>query len=264
MKIEEVDRMQNHRIFQELGARKLMEEQLVRSLKEGLPLFVTLTAYNLSRAGISFYGLLARRQENKPTNWLTIRLADHPLWLLEAQQVSIEFGNPADLLGITAKVQQFFQDPQAEDYFYDLLPLEIAVLQFLDECQKQGLIWAVRLPEAIFAGHKKFPLDLKSDFMKADLFLGDRNNLNNFMLPVEAKSFQAALAVLFGRNLLFAQFSRGRLLRLLPTNQWIQPIIKQRTTDDHGWEKQLSDQYGEQLIAAYEKAKQSRDSNFLL
>lgn len=145
-----------------------------------------------------------------------------------------------------------------------MLPLEIAVLQFLDECQKQGLVWAVRLPKTIFAGHKKLPLDLKSDFMKADLFLGDRNNLNHLMLPVEAKPFQAELAVLFGRNLLFSQFSRGRLLRLLPTNQWIQPIIKQRTTNHHDWKKQIAGHYGKKLIEVYEKAKKSRDSNFLL
>lgn len=79
--------MQDNQLIQTLGTRKLMEWQLLQSLKKGLPPFVTLTAYNLSRTGISFYGLLTRKQKNKPTNWLTLRLADHPLWLLEAQQV---------------------------------------------------------------------------------------------------------------------------------------------------------------------------------
>ena len=248
-------RMQDNHFYQKLESRKLMEEQLIWSLKKGLPPTIKLMAYNLSRTGISFYGLLVRKQEKGPSSWLTIRLADHPLWLQEAQQVSIEFGNPADLLGITAKIKQLFQSPKAEDYFYDLLPLEISVLQFLNECQKQGLIWAIRLPEAIFASHKKLPLNLKSDFMEADLFLGDRNNLNNFMLSVEAKLFQTELAVLFGRNLLFSQFSRGHLLRLLPTNQWIQPIIEQRAADNQEWKNQIASYYGEQLIEAYETEK---------
>ena len=39
--------------------------------------------------------------------------------------------------------------------------------------------------------------------MQADLFLGNRNNLNALLLPVEAKDFQTELARLFGRNLLF-------------------------------------------------------------
>ncbi len=98
-------------------------------------------------------------------------------------------------------------------------------------------------------------LDLESDFIETDLFLGNRNNLNAMLLPVEAKDYQAELATLFGRNLLFSQFARGRLLRLLPTNQWIQPIIEYGETKESDWKKQLANDYGQQLLDVYEKGK---------
>src|SRR5699024_2309906 len=79
-----------------LDSRKLMEEQLINELKRGLPPSVKLVAYNYSHAGTSLYALLQRKQNRKTPEWLTLRLADHPLWLEETQQVFIEFGNPAN------------------------------------------------------------------------------------------------------------------------------------------------------------------------
>lgn len=75
------------------------------------------------------------------------------------------------------------------------------------------------------------------------------------LLSVEAKEYQAELAVLFGRNLLFSQFTRGRFLRLLPTNQWIQPIIEYGTVTGSDWKKQIANEYGQQLLDVYEKGK---------
>ena len=117
------------------------------------------------------------------------------------------------------------------------------------------MVWAIRLPEEIFAARKQLPLNLEVDFMQADLFLGNRNNLNALLLPVEAKDFQTELARLFGRNLLFSQFARGRLLRLLPTNQWIQPIIETRTAKEASWEDQIVSEYGQELLAVYKKGR---------
>lgn len=238
-----------------LNARRLMENYLINGLKQGLPSSVKLIAYNYSRAGTSLYALLYRKQKSGAPKWLTLRLADHPLWLKEAQQFFIDFGNPADVSSLTTKVSRLFKSSKVADYFYELSPSEIAVLQFLDACQKQGMIWAVRLPEQIFAARKQLSLDLESDFIETDLFLGNRNNLNAMLLPVEAKDYQAELATLFGRNLLFSQFARGRLLRLLPTNQWIQPIIEYGETKGSDWKKQLANDYGQQLLDVYEKGK---------
>ena len=117
------------------------------------------------------------------------------------------------------------------------------------------MIWAVRLPEKIFAARKQITLDLKNDFIETDLFLGNRNNLNTMLLPVEAKEYQAELAVLFGRNLLFSQFARSRLLRLLPTNQWIQPVIKSGITKGKDWKEQIANVYGQELLNVYKKGE---------
>ena len=240
---------------QNLDTRKLMETQLVSLLKEGLPSSIKLVAYNFSRAGTSLYALLCRKDKKGTLEWITLRLTDHPLWLKGAQQLVLNFGNPADLSRLATQVEYLFKKPETKHYFYKLSSREIAVLQFLDACQKRGMIWAVRLPEDIFAARKKLSLDLKSDFMQSDLFLGNRNNLNTMLLAVEAKKFQNELAVLFGRNLLFSQFARGRLLRLLPTNQWIQPIIKSEAHKEKDWEKQIAKKYGAQLLEVYEKGK---------
>lgn len=238
-----------------LDSRKLMEEQLISSLKRGLPSTVKLIAYNFSRVGDSLYALLCQKQKTGTLEWLTLRLAGHPMWLKEAQQLFIDFGSPADLNRLAIQVEDLFKKPKVNDYFYKLSSLEIAVLRFLDACQKQNMIWAVRLPENIFAARKEIPFDLKSDFIEANLFLGDRNNFNTMLLPVEAKKYQSELAVLFGRNLLFSQFTRGRFLRLLPTNQWIQPIIESEKVKENDWKEQIANEYGQQLIDVYEKGK---------
>ncbi|SHE71356.1 hypothetical protein SAMN02745249_00995 [Atopostipes suicloacalis DSM 15692] len=245
----------HHDLNYYLDSRKLMEKQLINKLKQSLPPSVKLIAYNYSHAGTSLYALLQRKQQAKTLEWLTLRLADHPLWLENAQQLFINFGNPADLGSLAKKLTVLFENPKVEDYFYKLTPSEIAILQFLDACQKQGMIWAVRLPEKIFAARKQITLDLKNDFIETDLFLGNRNNLNTMLLPVEAKEYQAELAVLFGRNLLFSKFARSRLLRLLPTNQWIQPVIKSGITKGKDWKEQIANVYGQELLNVYKKGE---------
>lgn len=247
--------MPDKETIHQLKSRKIIEKQLNLTLEKGLPPTIRLIAYNYSRAGTSLYALLHRKIKANPSEWLTLRLADHPLWLKEAQQLSLDFGNPVDLRGLANKIHQLFMRSEVDHYFYVLSLQEVAVLQFLDECQKRGLIWAIHLPEEIFAARKQVPLDLNSDFMEAELFLGNRNNLNHLMLPVESKEFQTELAVLFGRNLLFSQFSRGHMLRLLPTNQWIQPIINQASENSNNWEKRMVNGYGQRLMDVYEEAK---------
>lgn len=124
----------------DLDSRKLMEEQLISSLKRGLPSTIKLMAYNFSRAGTSLYALLSRKQKTGALEWLTLRLAGHPLWLKEAQQLFIDFGSPADLSRVAIKVEDLFEKPKVNDYFYTLSSLEIAILQFIDACQKQNMI----------------------------------------------------------------------------------------------------------------------------
>jgi hypothetical protein len=238
-----------------LDTRKLMEKQLVSELKKGLPSSVKLSAYNFSRTANSLYALLSRKKDTGEVEWLTLRLADHPLWLKEAQQLSIDFGNPIDISGLADKVARLFKQPKVEDYFYQFTTLEKAVLQFIDACQREGMVWTLRLPEEHAVAPKERPLDLNSDFTEMPLFLGNRNNPNKLLLSVKAKEFQTELGLLFGRNLLFSQFARGQLLRLLPTNQWIQLIIAEGTTKKSNWKKQISKEYEQELLDVYEKGK---------
>lgn len=242
-----------------IATQQIMITYLVESLKQGLPTNMSLVSYNISRAGISLYGLL-HREQGENSAWMTLRLTDHPLWLENAQQLFLDFGNPADLYHLEKRINELFDDTTVEKYFYKISALEVAILKFLDACQRHNLVWAVRLPEEIFAGKKKIPLDLENEFMTFDLYLGDRNNFNNLLLYVDSKEFQKQLAVLLGRNLLFSQFTRGSMLRLLPTNQWIQPIIKDTQTDENNWEEQISAEFGSELIEIYKKGKNDKNN----
>ncbi|MEL5941113.1 hypothetical protein WN865_16495, partial [Tetragenococcus halophilus] len=154
----------------------------------------------------------------------------------------------------TAISKVFSCDMKAKNC-YQMTNSELAVLELLDSCQRNGLVWAVRLPEEIFTAFKKQPLDLQKDFMQAEVFLTNRNNVNALLLPFTIPCFQAQLAKLYGRNLLFSQFSRHHLLKLLPTNQWIQPMLEkeQKLLD---WRQQIIYDYGEDFYQRCQQALQ--------
>lgn len=236
-----------------LQIKYLVREQLLYEITSGLPQEVKLIAYNFSRSNMSMYSLLCRENNVGDLEWLTLRTADHSMWLKNAEQISIDLGNPADLTHLSIKIKCLFEDSITDSYYYRMSYVNLAILQLIDECQQHGIIWAVRLPEEIFAAKKQMPLDLNKEFMETDLFLGSRNNLNSLLVSVHSKKFQLQLAKIFGRNLLFSQFSGHSLLKLLPTNQWIQPII-QRETSSSNWKEIIADEYGQSLIDTCEKA----------
>lgn len=210
--------------------RTLGQRQMIMILKKELPSFISLFAYNISKTDMSVYTLLYQTGNQGQNYWMTLRLADHSLWLKHAQQVSLDLGSPADLIRLSEKIQKQILSEENVKNWYQLTKKDIAILYLLDKCQKNGLVWAVRLPEEIFAAFKKRPLDLQVDFMKAELFLTNRNNVNSFLLSVQNHDFHKQLAKLYGENLLFSQFSRHHLLKLLPTNQWVQPMLKKEPT----------------------------------
>src|SRR5699024_704161 len=123
-----------------------MEKQLINELQKGLPPVIKLIAYNYSHAGTSLYALLCQKRNERVPECLTLRIADHPLWLENAQQLFIDYGKPADLSRLAVKIDSLFKEPKTLDYFYKLSSSEITVLQFFDACQKQGIICAIRLP----------------------------------------------------------------------------------------------------------------------
>ncbi|GBG94169.1 hypothetical protein LFYK43_06280 [Ligilactobacillus salitolerans] len=170
--------------------------------------------------------------------WLTLRTADHPLWLQNAQQLQFDFGNPADLLHLPQKLTESLRSERKA--FFSLPTSELCLLKFLLELEKKGLICALSLPSAIAKAHKSLSFDLNSDFLAAPLYLGKRNNLNQLLLPVNDPEFQKALAILYGRNFFFSQFNGHHLLKLLPTVQWILPILTQKLSETLDWQSYLS------------------------
>ncbi|MDN6639575.1 MAG: hypothetical protein L0L10_02215 [Tetragenococcus sp.] len=233
--------------------RKLGQKYIVTTLKKELPSTVSLLAYNISKTDMSVYNLLCQTENETQNKWMTLRIADHPLWLENAQQVSLDIGSPADLIHLPEAIQKVFSRYENTDQWYQMSKNDIAVLSLLDQCQQKGLVWAVRLPEEIFAAFKKRPLDLQTDFMEAELFLTNRNNVNSFLLPIHLSCFQAQLAQLYGRNLLFSQFARHHLLKLLPTNQWVQPVLQKEQTN-FDWQQLIIHNYGTDFYQKCQKA----------
>ena len=74
-------------------------------------------------------------------------------------------------------------------------------------------------------------------FMTQDFYLGKRNNLNHLLLPIKDEEFQKIVARLYGRNFLFSQFSGHSLLKLLPTNQWILPVLSDLDQKNTNWQQ---------------------------
>ncbi|GAA5421978.1 hypothetical protein KV134_10260 [Tetragenococcus halophilus] len=235
--------------------RKIGQKQIVETIRLRLPYAVTLFAYNISKTDMSVYSLLHQNTAEAGNLWMTLRVADHPLWLKNAQQVSIDIGSPADLTRLPTTISKVLSCDMKTKNCYQMTNSELAVLELLDSCQRNGLVWAVRLPEEIFTAFKKRPLDLQKDFMQAEVFLTNRNNVNALLLPFTIPCFQAQLAKLYGRNLLFSQFSRHHLLKLLPTNQWIQPMLEkeQKLLD---WRQQIIYDYGEDFYQRCQQALQ--------
>lgn len=208
----------------QIKIRRLQQEQLAKLIYQAIPVDWKKVASNLAKKDRSIYVLLKNNQQEC---WLTLRLADHPIWLLHAQQLTLDLGNPLDLLNVAKQIKLEFSSSRLITYTYVWTMEELTVLRLLYELQQKGLVFAIHLKAATFLAFKAQPLDLQTDFMLADLFLTQRNNVNKLKIPVTNQTFQQKLALLFGRNLLFSQFSRHHLLKLLPTNQWIQPVLRQ-------------------------------------
>ncbi|GAF41641.1 hypothetical protein JCM14202_3596 [Agrilactobacillus composti DSM 18527 = JCM 14202] len=122
-------------------------------------------------------------------------------------------------------------------------PLDRALLQFLLYLARQQLVFFVRLPAVLAAQHKGAVFDSTQNLKTTQLMLGDRNNVNRLLLPVELVAVQQKLVDFYGMNLLFSQFTAHQLLRLMPTNQWLQTIL-QLTPAPNTWSALLRQGYG--------------------
>lgn len=233
---------------------------LKAAVQAGLPQGVQLAAANYARSSASSYWLLSWSSAAMPPIWLTLRIATHPHWLTHVQQVEVVRPALPDLTGLSAAVRQALASPAAAAARYQFTPLELAVLRQLLVLADHKLVWLVQMTPAIAASHKGRSFDLQNDFRRLPLFLGDRNNVNNLLVPVSAPAFQDKLIDFFGANLLFSQFSSHYMLKLLPTIQWLKPMLAADARIVH-WPPQLAAAYGKNFMTTVAQTIHRADHN---
>ncbi|MCD2257138.1 hypothetical protein ACNAN0_08180 [Agrilactobacillus fermenti] len=217
-----------HRQLEQLAksTESQYRQQMLAAVGEALPLGVHIVGVNFAHDSVSSYWLLSR-QKGQHMQWLTLRIANHPSWLKNAQQIEViwsQFDHPGNLM---PRIRYLLARTDYEVPWFRLDSLSQAILQYCLFLERKRLVWYIRLPIVIAQHHKQRPIDLKTDFPKAHLLLGDRNNPNKGLKCLDSPDFQSRLGQLYGQNLLFSQFSSHQLLALLPTNQWVQKILQQ-------------------------------------
>lgn len=222
-------------------------QRLQQTIIATLPAGVELVASNYARSTASSYWLLKIVAENGQTSWLTLRVATHELWLAHAQQVEVLWDDPGDFDELTAAIKVGLTRPAMQANQFQLSQLDLALLHLLRTLEQHKLIWFIRMAPAMAAAHKAVSFDLKTDFLAAQLYLGDRNNANNLLVPMAVPDFQQRLATFYGRNLLFSQFTKHSLMKLLPTNQWLQPILGELAVPTD-WQRLLVAAFGEDFV----------------
>lgn len=216
-------------------------QKMLETVTAALPRQIKIVAVNFAQGTASSYWLL-RREAAGEVAWLTLRIANHPLWLKHACQLSILWAAP-NYQRLHQQLQHQFKRTASALPFFELAVTDAALLYLLLIAEQNQLVYFVQLPKAIAARHKGRQLDLAADFMSLPLFMGNRNNANVLLQPVQNAVLQRHLARFYGQNLLFSQFKNHRLLALLPTNQWVQPLLQQ---DFKGlnWRQLIAQTYG--------------------
>jgi len=233
--------------------------QLQLAVQLALPTNVHVLARNFARSSASSYWLLMIQQPAAiAPRFLTLRIADHTLWLSNHDQLAITW-KAGDFTGIQQTLRQQLTAETLQQYSYQLSTADIITLRLILHLEQYQLIWLIQLAPDIAKAYKNQQLDLHDDFSHAKLLLGNMNNSSLQLVPVKQPVFQSRLGQCFGRNLLFSQFTSHRLLRLLPTNQWIRPLLAELPSTPN-LEQQLSGAYGTDFVRIYVEAirQQSR------
>lgn len=227
--------------------------RLQLAVQMALPMNAHVLARNFARSSASSYWLLMLDQPHGGAPaFLTLRIADHTLWLSNHDQLTItwEAGNFA---AVEQTLRNQLTPTTLQRYSYHLSTMDIITLRLILHLEQHQLIWLVQLSPAIAKAYKNQRLDLHEDFTSAKLLLGNMNNSSLQLVPVTQPAFQARLGQFFGRNLLFSQFTSHQLLRLLPTNQWIRPLLKVLPPTP-SLEQHLAHDYGTDFVRIYVEA----------
>lgn len=200
--------------------------QLQLAVQVALPANAHVLARNFARSSASSYWLLMLDQPaGQAPRFLTLRIADHTLWLANHDQLAITW-QAGDFQTVQQTLHAQLTPAALQHYSFSLTTIDIVTLRLILHLEQHQLIWLVQLSPTIAKAYKNQQLDLQADFLSAKLLLGNMNNSSLQLVPVNQPLFQQRLGQYFGRNLLFSQFTSHRLLRLLPTNQWIRPLLQ--------------------------------------
>ncbi|AUI77403.1 hypothetical protein BB562_01190 [Lactiplantibacillus pentosus] len=227
--------------------------RLQLAVQLALPTNAHVLARNFARSSASSYWLLMLTQPNHATpRFLTLRIADHLLWLTNHDQLAISWES-GNFTAVQQTLHRQLTPETLQRYSYQFTTTDIITLRLILHLEQYQLIWLIQLAPEIAKAYKNQHLDLRDDFGQAKLLLGNMNNSSLQLVPVKQPAFQNRLSQYFGRNLLFSQFTSHHLLRLLPTNQWIRPLLKVLPPTPN-LEQQLSTLYGTDFVRIYVEA----------
>lgn len=228
-------------------------QKMLATVTAALPRQVKIVAVNFAQGTASSYWLLRQENAQRTVTWLTLRIANHPLWLKHADQLALIWAAP-DYAALHHQLQRQFAQGLAATKFFGLTTGEAALLYWLLDAEAAKLVCFVRLPLIIATRHKGRQLDLATEFKRLPLFIGNRNNTNTLLQSVNNAPLQQQLASFYGRNFLFSQFKNHQLLALLPTNQWLQPLLQQdfKTLN---WRRIIQKTYGPVFWRHYQQLR---------
>lgn len=217
------------------------QQQLINLIYHYLAPGSQIVAVNYSGNKNSIYFLIKLPLSKKLLNWVTLRVGNHPSWLDDAHQLKITWPINGKSSHLELETKLGLQNLQK--YSYQLSNFELAVLKQSLILNQVGLIWFLRMSETMAKSHKKESFSLITDFSKLPLFLGWRNNYNHFLLSINCPQFLKTLLELFGKNFWFGQFSSKQMLKLLPTQQWLDPVF-QIENRKFSWQKEIAQNLG--------------------
>ncbi|RXT25003.1 hypothetical protein BVJ53_07085 [Lacticaseibacillus chiayiensis] len=224
-------------------------ENLTNVVAASLPRDMRIAGVNIAHTSGSTYWLLSWQ-----ANWLTLRLATHLHWLDGVQQLQVIWPDMQQIGGLKPLLHQALVSPAARHAAFAVTSADVSIANMLLWAAARKLVFMMRLTPEMAATHKHRPFDLQKDLTPLPLFLGDRNNSNDLLLPVADRQLQQYLIQFYSRNLLFTQFSGHRLIKLLPTAQWLQTMLA-ATPPASAWPLTVATTFGTQVLEVIHQAR---------
>lgn len=223
--------------------------KLTTLVAASLPQTMQIAGINIAHSSGSTYWLLHHQDE-----WLILRLATHLHWLRGVRQLQVLYSDKQTTTELQSKLRQAFASPAAQQLAFNFTATDAAIANMLLWAAAHKLVFMLRLTPAMASAHKNRTFDLQRDFAGLPLFLGDRNNSNDLLLPIHDPLLQWHLILFYSENLLFTQFSSHRLIKLLPTAQWLQTLL---ATTEHPvpWPLAIATTFGTPILTAFHRAR---------